>query len=58
MSRNYGEQRERAMLFREEDEDLELLPFKDRAEAGRLLAGKLSGYLGRKDVIVKPHLIQ
>ena len=52
MSRNYGEQTERAMLFREEDEDLELLPFKDRAEAGRLLAGKLSGYLGRKDVIV------
>lgn len=40
------------MLFREEDEDLELLPFKDRAEAGRLLAGKLSGYLGRNDVIV------
>ena len=40
------------MLFREEDEDLEVLPFKDRAEAGRVLADKLSGYIGRKDVIV------
>lgn len=40
------------MLFREEDEDLEVLPFTDRAEAGRILAGKLSAYSGRKDVIV------
>jgi len=40
------------MLFREEDEDLEVLPFTDRAAAGRILAGKLSAYSGRKDVIV------
>jgi putative phosphoribosyl transferase len=40
------------MLFREEDEDLEVLPFADRAEAGRMLAGKLSAYYGRNDVIV------
>ncbi len=40
------------MLFREEDEDLELLPFVDRAEAGRVLASKLSAYSGRDDVIV------
>ena len=40
------------MLFREEDEDLEVLPFADRAEAGRILAGNLSAYSGRKDVIV------
>ncbi len=40
------------MLFREEDEDLEVLPFTDRAEAGRILAGKLWRYSGRKDVIV------
>ena len=32
------------MLFREEDEDLEVLPFADRAEAGRILASKLSAY--------------
>ncbi len=40
------------MLFREEDEDLEVLPFLDRAEAGRVLASKLSAYAGRYDVIV------
>lgn len=40
------------MLFRDEDEDLDALPFADRAEAGRVLAGKLSEYSGRKDVIV------
>ena len=40
------------MLFREEDEDLEVLPFVDRAEAGRVLASKLSAYFGRDDVIV------
>jgi putative phosphoribosyl transferase len=40
------------MLFREEDEDLEVLPFADRAEAGRMLAGKLTAYSGRADVIV------
>ena len=40
------------MLFREEDEDLEVLPFVDRAEAGYVLASKLSAYSGRDDVIV------
>ena len=40
------------MLFREEDEDLEVLPFVDRREAGRILAGKLSAYADREDVIV------
>ena len=40
------------MLFREEDEDLEILPFADRSEAGRMLAGKLAAYSGRYDVIV------
>src|SRR6266571_3706296 len=40
------------MLFREEDEDLEVLPFADRAEAGRILAGKLSAYANRRDVLV------
>ena len=40
------------MLFREEDEDLEVLPFADRAEAGRVLASKLLAYSGRNDVIV------
>jgi putative phosphoribosyl transferase len=40
------------MLFREEDEDLEVLPFVDRAEAGRVLASKLSAYSRRDDVIV------
>lgn len=40
------------MLFREEDEDLEVLPFADRAEAGRILAGKLSAYANRSDVVV------
>ena len=39
------------MLFREEDEDLEFLPFADRAEAGLILAGKLTTYSGRHDVI-------
>ncbi|MBZ5667894.1 MAG: phosphoribosyltransferase [Acidobacteriia bacterium] len=40
------------MLFREDDEDLEVLPFVDRAEAGSVLASKLSAYSGRDDVIV------
>lgn len=40
------------MLFREEDEDLEILPFADRSEAGLMLAGKLAAYSGRHDVIV------
>ena len=40
------------MLFREEDEDLEVLPFADRAEAGRMLAGKLAAYSGCQEVIV------
>ncbi len=40
------------MLFREEDEDLEVLPFADRAEAGRVLASRLSAYGRRNDVIV------
>ncbi|MBZ5683397.1 MAG: phosphoribosyltransferase [Acidobacteriia bacterium] len=40
------------MLFLEEDEDLEILPFADRAEAGLMLAGKLAAYSGRHDVIV------
>jgi putative phosphoribosyl transferase len=40
------------MLFREEDEDLEILPFADRAEAGRVLASKLLAYCDRSDVIV------
>jgi len=40
------------MLFREEDEDLEILPFANRAEAGLSLAGKLAAYSGCHDVIV------
>jgi putative phosphoribosyl transferase len=40
------------MLFRDEDEDLEVPPFANRREAGRVLAGKLSGYADRSDVIV------
>ena len=40
------------MLFREEDEDLEILPFADRAEAGLMLAGKLAAYSGHHDVLV------
>jgi putative phosphoribosyl transferase len=40
------------MLFREEDEDLDALPFTDRAEAGRMLAGKLSAHSDRKGVII------
>jgi predicted phosphoribosyltransferase len=40
------------MLFREEDEDLDILPFADRADAGRMLAGKLAAYSRRGDVIV------
>ncbi|HYL16935.1 MAG TPA: phosphoribosyltransferase [Terriglobales bacterium] len=40
------------MLFREEDEDLEILPFKNREEAGRILAAKLLSYSGRGDVVV------
>lgn len=41
-----------AMLFRDEDEDLEVPPFANRGEAGRVLAGKLSAYTDRRDVIV------
>lgn len=40
------------MLFRDEDEDLEVLPFVDRVEAGRVLASRLSAYAGRDDVVV------
>jgi putative phosphoribosyl transferase len=40
------------MLFRDEDEDNELLPFADRAEAGRILGTKLLTYSRRNDVIV------
>jgi len=40
------------MLFREDDEDFEVLPFLNRGEAGRVLASKLSAYAGRYDVIV------
>lgn len=40
------------MLFREEDEELDMLPFADRSEAGRVLASKLLAYAGRNDVIV------
>lgn len=40
------------MLFRDEDEDDELLPFADRAEAGRILGAKLVAYSRREDVIV------
>lgn len=40
------------MLFRDEDEDLEVLPFANRAEAGSILAGRLLAYERRDDVIV------
>lgn len=40
------------MLFREEDEDLEIPPFANRAEAGLMLAGKLAAYSGRQDAVV------
>lgn len=40
------------MLFRDEDEDVELLPFADRAEAGHMLGVKLAVYSGRSDVVV------
>jgi len=40
------------MLYRDEDEDDELLPFTDRAEAGRILGAKLAAYSGRGDVVV------
>jgi putative phosphoribosyl transferase len=41
------------MLFRDEDEDVELLPFANRAEAGRMLGAKLAAaYSGRGDVVV------
>jgi len=40
------------MLFRDEDEDDELLPFANRAEAGRILGAKLVAYSGRDDVVV------
>jgi predicted phosphoribosyltransferase len=40
------------MLFRDEDEDVELLPFADRAEAGNMLGARLASYSDRHDVIV------
>jgi len=40
------------MLFREKDEDLDVLPFANRGEAGRMLASRLAAYSGRRDVIV------
>jgi putative phosphoribosyl transferase len=40
------------MLFREEDEDEEVLPFRDRSDAGQILAGKLSTYAGQANVVV------
>ena len=40
------------MLFRDEDEDVELLPFADRAEAGHMLGARLAAYSDRDDVIV------
>jgi len=40
------------MLFRDEDEDVELLPFANRAEAGRMLGAKLIAYSWRGDVVV------
>lgn len=40
------------MLFREEDEDEEILPFENRAAAGCVLASKLSAFSGRGDVVV------
>jgi len=40
------------MLFRDEDEDDEILPFENREEAGRILSTKLLAYSGRGDVIV------
>lgn len=40
------------MLFREEDADLDVLPFANRGEAGRMLASGLAAYSGRRDVIV------
>ena len=36
------------MLFREEDEDLDVLPFANRGEAGRMLASRLAAYSGRR----------
>jgi putative phosphoribosyl transferase len=40
------------MLFREEDEELEVVPFVDRLDAGRALAGGLKAYSNRDDVVV------
>jgi len=40
------------MLFREEDEDLDVLPFTDRSEAGRIIATRLPAYADRGDVVV------
>jgi putative phosphoribosyl transferase len=40
------------MLFREEDEDESPLPFLDRAEAGQILATRLTAYADRSDVVV------
>jgi hypothetical protein len=39
------------MLFRDDNEGDELLPFSDRREVGRILATRLSAYSGRNDVI-------
>jgi len=40
------------MLFREEDENEAVLPFENRADAGRILATKLTTYSCRDDVVV------
>jgi putative phosphoribosyl transferase len=41
------------MLFRDEDQDVELLPFATRAEAGRMLGARLAAaYSGQSDVVV------
>ena len=40
------------MLFREEDEDLEVLAFTNRVEAGHVLARRLLAYSGCNDVMV------
>ena len=40
------------MLFQEEDENQEILPFQNRAEAGRILAGILARYAASDSVVV------
>ena len=40
------------MLFQQENENDELLPFINRADAGRVLAGKLTAYYGDNNVVV------